>query len=894
MTSRFFRSAGNKGQGWRVSAAWVAGVLLASASLVAWGKEAPLTAIEVYDGPSGAAYVQLTSVLINGKAEIRECAQCGAAPIDKGVYNKLPKLTPGAGATLERGRDGILRYTDASGVTRIVVPTNAKFEKRPALSAAELADQANLKGSAVGTGAVAPFAPGVTLVFVAAPDVELAEYLRARRANDIAGWQAYLGKYATSPHAHAAHVALGELFVAAGKDKVSAYQKSGEISYDDLKSAHDFATQARAESATLQSLASLDKDIAAAQARIVEKGRKELDLYRDAVKTHSPGYVHLGAAQKYASATQGIAVTAEGELLQNDVVKDANTIQNVMRQAESYAAAKQFDQAMAGITPYRMFADEEPRIAKVIDGAYAYHLEKGKNAAGLPNWQEAIAELTKAEAAKDTSESRDLLANAREQLVIMQDKDAAAKAQEESKAFEDGKDILRAYETLDDLPLAQRRLVSDDLERLKPAYVQRSSDFAKDLRKAHDPIRGVSDEAGIEKAYIYLNRAYKLSQVDSYLDRMNLLGDDLSAYRLEQSKHYLSKPAGSGTELGWTYLAEALPYKASNLDAVRDAMTAATAAHAIRSKLSIRVQFRDQTSQRDSAGFAGQLENALIAGLEGLKIPVKVVRAGEVTPVEPDYQLEGDVLQHHMTTVPVVEAVESKYLASTREVPNPDWNAANRQLEKARSDLQTLQADLQGAQAKGNKHKVQEDTRDIVQAEKAVERASAARDALPQTILSDVLRPYSYTKKTVTLTASIQMQFRINDSFSNDRGEMVPINKQEQKQYVELENVKPEDTEGVKAVGTMVDPVEFVTAVEGTALDALLTEVRKRVEALPHEIYKQARQDEDGSDVDGAGEKYLRYLEIVPPDEHSTEQQHAREFLAEQFNMHPTRAADEK
>lgn len=892
MSSRIFRSVRISRQNWRFCASWIAGAVLASASLLAWAKEAPLTAIEIYDGPSGAAYVQLNAVLINGKVELRECAPCASAPIDKSIYNKLPKMIPGPGGTLERGRDGVLRYSDASGVTRIVVPTNAKFEKRP-LSASELADQSNLKGSAIAPGtAVPPLSPGVTLVFVAAPDVELAEYLRAKRANNIEGWQAYLGSYAKSPHSGIAHVSLGELFSAAGKDKLASYQKSGEINYDDLKAAHDFADQARKESATLKSLAALDQDIAAAQARIVEQGRKELDLYRDAVKTHSPGYVHLGAAQKYVTATQTIAVTADGEVLQNDVVKDQNTIQNALRQAESSAAAKQFEVAIAGIAPYRMFADEEPRIAKVIDGAYAYHLEKGRSAAGLANWPDAISELTKAVAAKDTSESRDLLANAREQLVIVQDKDAAAKALDDSKGFEQAKDILKAYEVLDELPLAQRRLVADDIERLKPAYVQRSSDFAKDMRKAHDPIRGVSDEAGIEKAYIYLNRAYKLSQVDSYLDRMNLLGDDLSAYRLEQSKHYLTKPAGSGTELGWKYLSEALPYKASNMDAVRDAMMAATAAHAIRSKLSIRVQFRDQTSQRDSAGFAGQLENALITGLEGLKIPVKVVRAGEVTPVEPDYQLEGDVLQHHLTTVPVMEAMESKYLASTREVQSDDWNKANRVYEKAKLDLDTLNSELQGAQAKGNKHKVEDYNRQIVQVKNEVEQAHAVLDSTPKMVLADVVRPYSYTKKTVTLTASIQMQFRINDSFSSDRGEMVPINKQDQKQYVELENVKPEDTEGVKAVGTIVDPVEFVTGVDAVALNALLAEVRKRVEALPHEMYKQARQHEDGSDNDGAGELYLRYLEIVPADEHSTEQQHAREFLAEQFNMHPAQAAD--
>ena len=32
-----------------------------------------LTAIELYDGPNGAAYLQLRDVLINGKATLRDC-----------------------------------------------------------------------------------------------------------------------------------------------------------------------------------------------------------------------------------------------------------------------------------------------------------------------------------------------------------------------------------------------------------------------------------------------------------------------------------------------------------------------------------------------------------------------------------------------------------------------------------------------------------------------------------------------------------------------------------------------------------------------------------------------------------------------------------------------------
>ena len=57
----------------------LAGILVLAGVGAGWfapaasAKDIPLTAIELYDGPSGAAYVQLTDVLINGKAEMRDC-----------------------------------------------------------------------------------------------------------------------------------------------------------------------------------------------------------------------------------------------------------------------------------------------------------------------------------------------------------------------------------------------------------------------------------------------------------------------------------------------------------------------------------------------------------------------------------------------------------------------------------------------------------------------------------------------------------------------------------------------------------------------------------------------------------------------------------------------------
>ena len=165
-------------------------------------KDVPISAIELYDGPNGAAFVQLTGLLINGKAEVRSCA--GVAQINKSNYGKLPKITLSPSVTsLERDSKGTMTLTRGAG-SECVVPSNLKFEKDESLTPAQLADRAALTGqvlssSVPGVTSLPPFKPTVKIVFVQAPDTELAEYLRADRAQSIAQWQDYLAQKGEQP-----------------------------------------------------------------------------------------------------------------------------------------------------------------------------------------------------------------------------------------------------------------------------------------------------------------------------------------------------------------------------------------------------------------------------------------------------------------------------------------------------------------------------------------------------------------------------------------------------------------------------------------------------------------------------------------------------------------------
>ena len=164
-----------------VKRASIALIFLAFTGLAVHSKDAPLTVIELFDGPNGAAFVQVTGLLINGKAEVRACG--GATTINKSAYGKLAKISLNASVTsLERDASGTMSLTRGSAAD-CVVPSNLKFDKDGSFTPAQLADQAVLQGQVVssspaGTTAIPPFKPGVNIVFVSVPDSELGEYLR--------------------------------------------------------------------------------------------------------------------------------------------------------------------------------------------------------------------------------------------------------------------------------------------------------------------------------------------------------------------------------------------------------------------------------------------------------------------------------------------------------------------------------------------------------------------------------------------------------------------------------------------------------------------------------------------------------------------------------------------
>jgi len=851
-------------------------------------KEAPLNAIVLYDTEKGPAYLQVTDLLINGKAELRTCST--GQRIDKSAYGRLPKVTLAGATLLERTADGLILTKDSGPIC--VVPVNLKFEKDAAYTPAELADKAILQGrtaaSPSGDQGLPTFGAGVKVVFVAAPDVDLAEYLLAQRTNTIVEWQDYLARYGDSPHASPAKDSLASLLVKDGEDHLSAYRRSVSSpnpAFADLNTAKVRLGQCLKLVANYGPASKLQNEVSGELASLSSQAQSEWNAYKEALSGHKPGYVHLTQAQNLVGHILEIDPQFQaGQALQRLTADEVQKFEASLHTADTLTKSQRFDDAYAAVTPYLAFAEEDTRIATVIRATCSYHLDRARNAQTAGNWQEAVQESQRALQITETKEAETLLKQSQAGLLSSQNRAAADKALADSEEFEKTKNYIDAYEVLADLESGPRALVADRMQALESAYIKAASQKAMELQQAHTPIKGKVDEQDVQHAYDYLERASSLNADDKNLKlRLDLLGETISDYYLQQARRYLEKPLGSGVGLAWLYLDVAQQYKA-NRDDVKDERVKSAAIYQMRSKLSIRVVFRDQTSRRDSPLFAEQLSDAIATGLETSGLAVKVIRSTDTPAAEPNFQLIGDVLQHRTVVNQTVESAQSKYRAGEREIPNEDWNKANREYESAMLDLQNAQRVLEGAQARGKKKQIDEATAAVSAAQQKVQDAHQKLDAIQKTTLEDIIKDYTYTKKNIDLDAVVELAFRLVDTNGNSLDAAPPIQRKTHKVFTVLENVKPEDTEGVKPEGAPPNELQFLTDIEIEGRDTLIKSVKEKVENLPNKILDQARKKAAEGDLDGAAESYILFLNSSS-DARSTERNEAKRFLLDQFNI---------
>jgi len=854
-------------------------------------KDSPLTAIILFDAQNGSSYLQVSGLTLNGKTELRTCN--GIAGFDKRAYDLMPRVQLKAGSTLERRPDGVLMLSMEGTEPLCVLPNGVKFDKNAELTPAQAADQAQLVllvQTSPPTSELPAVKPGVQIVFVAAPDQELAEYLRAQRAQSMDLWQEYLKRYPSSAHTVQARQSLAGILSQAAEATLAEYAKTARSQapqFGLLKSARNHVLQIEAVTGNHAATQKLLQQIHGQVDTLLEESRRELQSYIKAETEHTSGYSHLASARNQDEQTLNIVPEyAPAVTLHNEIGGEETRLDTNLHNAETMLLAKRYDDALHAIGPWRGMASELPRVATIIDAVYQFHFARGQQLGAQGTWEQAAMEYRSALAVRPESpDAAAVLKNAEVQAADAVNRHVVEQAIADSRRYAQANDPVAAYEVIANLPAAQRSLVTSQLDALKKDYVQAAARRAQKLQEIHLPIRGHADEDAVRQAYDLLQRSGALSNDPAIKLKLDLLSDKLGAYYLDQARRYLQKPLGSGVGVGWLYLREAQRYQ-PGLDAVKDEMARYQTAYQLRGRLSVGVVVRDQTSRREGPGFADQLGDAIANGLESLGQPVKVIRRYTEDPnaIQPDFVLVGEVLQHRMVKNTNLETLPSRYRAGTREVKNEAWLAVSQAYVQAQRDLDQGQRALADAQQRHNKKDVMTATDNLDALQKKLDELKKQLDTLNETRPDAVLETYNYSKKTIDLTAVVDLAFRMTDRSGNPVESTPSVRREDHKAFVVLENVKPEDTEGVKAMNTPPDEVQFFTDLELQARDALVKSIIEKAAHLADRILAQARQQSQQQDFDGAAAEYIVYLNSTP-ENGSTERVEAAKYLRDHFNL---------
>lgn len=871
-------------------------------SLAVSAKETPLVAIQLYQGEAGPAYVQVSNFMVNGT---RGLSVCAGQPLDNNAYKKLAKIALVPGAVLERDAKGVLTLTTPSGPL-CVVPSNLKLEKNKTYTLKELGDLAAIAGTPVskssnaGEKLPAAMDAGMQIHMVAAPDTELAEFLRANRAQSISLWSDYLKQYAVAAHAAEARKSLVALLVAEGANHLASYKESlasASPKFGELKAARVDAEQSLA---VLPGNAAGDKlrlDAGAEFQAILANARAELSAYLTALNDRTAGYEHLGKAQEHLNhAVEVDPGYAGADKLKADIFANQQALDNAISTAESLLAEKKFDQAHAAIARYSAFAGDLPRIGAVIEAAFQYRRDRARQFATDGKWEEAIADFKRALAYRADPDTEEALKRAQLELASQRDIEAAQKAVEDSRVLALAKQFVEAYQRLESLPDTQRKLVTADMEKLKDDYVQDLLKREATLSRIHVPIRGRADEDGARQAHDFLERASRLSDDQEIKVKLDLLSDRVNEYYLKQARRVLQKPRSTGVGLGWLLLKEAERYRPDNED-TRNELTKFAPEFETRAKLSIAVRFRDQTSRRDSLGFADQLADTLVTGLEnsglpGLKIFQQRAAAEESDlasgPFVANFFIIGSIGQHKVDKKVEQTPLTSHYRAGTHDVKNPAWQEVKRQMDALQPDYERAKQEHTVALARAGNNTRKKEVVDakarVDELEKKIDDLKKKLDEIPETVLQDIIQPYNYLKKTVQLNAVVDVAFRLTDPGAGTPAASDSVHVEVPKTAVMLENVKAEDVDGIVEEGTPPDELQLLSEAEEQAKSALVKKLVQQLSEVPAKVLEQARALAAKDDSEGAAEKYVLYLNSTLAKE-TPERSEAQEFLRKEFNI---------
>ena len=781
-------------------------------------------------------YFLVDKLKINDKDELARLTQI--APLGEKQYEKLVNMSLSE-VRWFRVEGGVLRVRAHNRADLLAVPRNYKRWDHGTQQPSAITRGSMFNGQLVNTKGsfAAPVTEGWTVyVFPARPPDDAIAFALAETRNTEDGWRKFLQQFPASYHAGSARESLGLAYLARAQDSLGRYQQA------------------------------------------LEKKQKGYTALAEARY-----WIEQLRAVNYQSAA---GVEAEGTLNRLEADKAGR-----LRQARLLAENGDFDGARQFLEPLAHFRDEYPELAAELDAIRElrarHHADEARRLLVDYRFEEALRQVEMARSVEALAELPALEEEIKARRAAHERKLEIERTLTQVKQAMDRADYARAFDTL--WPLALRYPEETSLQEsfvsLRRVYSQSLlADIAQE-QELHTPIRGPADEEVLLRMHSDLTRLGQFEPDPALAVWRDRLSQQLAEYYLARAQAIENLGGEAFPALGFAFVHQARHFMLDKTEMTDYAARRARLEEQL--GVGVALSVRDLTPEAGGQYLVAELSIALGNAVQKAGFPnVQIFEAGRSSLRSPTLEFVVELLHAGVREAGDPEMIPSEYSAGFRQVPNPVWRTSKEAYDRAVESYEELRARVERnrRQKRYGKREREADDAALARADAARQEAKKALDALPAFVEQEDIRPYEFTRRTITRAGEMRIAYRWVNAVTGVREAQQILEDREPTLGVEITGVHPADKKGSRnQSASLPEPAMLRGRVLRKLQDQLATLAREHLKSFLERDFERAQQEAERGNSDTAAEYYLRFLFNSLPDD--SRRARAVEFLVQQFRL---------
>jgi hypothetical protein len=563
-----------------------------------------------------------------------------------------------------------------------------------------------------------------------------------------------------------------------------------------------------------------------------------------------------------------------------------------MRQARELMEARDFAGALEILAPLMHFRDEFSELASLHGGieqtAASYYVEQARAQLAQNRFDDAVASLDAAAQYRSLEEIPALRQEIEARRITFQQQEEIRGAMQRAQDAVGRTNYAVAFDIL--APVAARyprdTRLQESFNSLRRVY--RDSLLAEIVRveKVHTPIRGAAGETALLDLYDRLQRLSRFDTTTEVAVWRDRVGTHLADYYRKRATTLATPEREALSPLAFAYLQQAHYFILNKAELTQFT----TWRKRIEEQLKIRLalDFRDQTSEATRDYLVAELVTRVGTVIRESGFPhVEIVEVRRGTPaVTPTLEFVVQLLRARVQEETHSEAVASQYSAGTREVPNPAWREAKTVYDQAVENHEQIRTRIEQARRRGgySKKQRQADEQALMKAEAGLKQAKQQLDAVSAFVQEEDVRPYEFTRRTLTRTAEIRLAYRwVNTQTGVLEGQDF-LEAREPSEAIEISGVHAADKNAHRNQSASLPEPD---ALLGQALRKIQAALGERalgyLRSFMDRDFEGAREKAGRGERESAAEDYLRFLYNTTPDD--PRRQPALRYLEQEFRL---------